>query len=113
MGFAINRRHFTLTALMGATGTAMATSPKRLLVVGDSISAEYGLTRGSGWVQLLQKKLQEENRPWTVVNASISGDTTSGGRSRLPALLKTHQPALVIIELGGNDALREIGRAHV
>ena len=57
MGFAINRRHFTLTALMGATGTAMATSPKRLLVVGDSISAEYGLTRGSGWVQLLQKNL--------------------------------------------------------
>ena len=106
MGFAINRRHFTLTALMGATGTAMATSPKRLLVVGDSISAEYGLTRGSGWVQLLQQKIQQENRPWSVVNASISGDTTSGGRSRLPALLKAHQPALVVIELGGNDALR-------
>jgi acyl-CoA thioesterase I len=77
-----------------------------ILVVGDSLSAEYGLKRGSGWVALLEKKLQEDKIKATVVNASISGDTTSGGRSRLPALLARHKPTHVIIELGGNDALR-------
>ena len=75
-------------------------------MIGDSLSAEYGLTRGTGWVALLQKKLAQENLSFEVVNASISGDTTSGGRSRLAALLKKHQPNHVIIELGGNDALR-------
>ncbi len=78
----------------------------RLLVVGDSLSAEYGLARGQGWVALLDKKLAQEKLDWQVVNASISGDTTSGGRSRLAALLKQHQPRLVVIELGANDALR-------
>jgi acyl-CoA thioesterase-1 len=106
VGWAINKRHFTLIGLTGWVGFAMAANPRRLLVLGDSISAEYGLSRGSGWVALLQKKLEQEQRPWTVINASISGDTTSGGRSRLPALLKSHQPDLVVIELGGNDALR-------
>ena len=77
-----------------------------ILVLGDSLSAEYGLRRGSGWVALLEKKLGEEKLAARVVNASISGDTTSGGRSRLPALLQQHQPTLVVIELGGNDALR-------
>ena len=77
-----------------------------ILVVGDSLSAEYGLQRGSGWVALLEKRLAQEKIAATVVNASISGDTTSGGRSRLPALLVQHQPAVVIVELGGNDALR-------
>lgn len=77
-----------------------------LLVVGDSLSAEYGLPRGSGWVALLEKRLAQEKLAWRVVNASISGDTTSGGRSRLPALLKEHRPRVVVIELGGNDALR-------
>lgn len=77
-----------------------------LLVLGDSLSAEYGLKRGSGWVALLQDRLQKEKRAYTVVNASVSGDTTSGGRSRLEALLKAHRPRLVVIELGGNDALR-------
>jgi acyl-CoA thioesterase-1 len=74
--------------------------------VGDSLSAEYGLKRGTGWVALLEQRLGTEKKSAKVVNASISGDTTSGGRSRLPALLKTHQPAVVVIELGGNDALR-------
>ena len=78
----------------------------KLLVLGDSLSAEYGLARGQGWVALLDKKLAAEKLPWQVVNASISGDTTSGGRTRLPALLKEHKPRVVIIELGGNDALR-------
>jgi acyl-CoA thioesterase I len=77
-----------------------------ILVLGDSLSAEYGLRRGSGWVALLDKKLLDEKIKATVINASISGDTTSGGRSRLPALLARHKPTHVIIELGGNDALR-------
>jgi acyl-CoA thioesterase I len=77
-----------------------------ILVVGDSLSAEYGLPRGTGWVALLDKKLVAEKIPAKVINASISGDTTSGGRSRLPALLAQHKPTHVIIELGGNDALR-------
>jgi acyl-CoA thioesterase I len=77
-----------------------------LLVVGDSLSAEYGLRRGSGWVSLLEQRLAQRGHRHRVVNASISGDTTSGGRSRLPALLDKHRPAVVLIELGGNDALR-------
>ncbi|MBA3595922.1 MAG: arylesterase [Methylibium sp.] len=77
-----------------------------VLIVGDSLSAEYGLKRGSGWVALLEKKLGAEKIGATVVNASISGDTTAGGRSRLPALLAQHKPDVVVIELGGNDALR-------
>ena len=77
-----------------------------LLVVGDSLSAEYGLKRGTGWVALMEQRAAQEKLQVRVINASISGDTTSGGRSRLSALLKQHQPTLVIIELGGNDALR-------
>ena len=83
-----------------------AKSPPTILVVGDSLSAEYGLARGSGWVALLEKRLAQERIAAKVVNASISGDTTSGGRSRLPALLALHKPSHVILELGGNDALR-------
>ena len=77
-----------------------------ILVLGDSLSAEYGIPRGKGWVALLADKLQAERPDVRVVNASISGDTTSGGASRLPALLEREKPALVIIELGANDALR-------
>lgn len=77
-----------------------------ILVVGDSLSAEYGLKRGTGWVALLQARLAQRHPNATVINASISGDTTAGGRSRLPQLLATHKPTLVILELGGNDALR-------
>ena len=79
---------------------------KTLLVVGDSLSAEYGLARGSGWVALLTQRLAQEKLAWKVVNASISGDTTSGGRSRLPVLLAQHKPQVVVLALGGNDALR-------
>jgi acyl-CoA thioesterase-1 len=85
---------------------AKSSEGKVVLVLGDSLSAEYGLSRGTGWVALLDKKLAEEKIAARVVNASISGDTTSGGRSRLPALVAQHQPAVVVIELGGNDALR-------
>lgn len=84
---------------------AQAKAPA-ILVVGDSISAEYGLQRGSGWIAVLQEKLKAAERPEWLINAGISGDTTAGGRSRLPALLTQHKPAIVIIELGANDALR-------
>jgi acyl-CoA thioesterase-1 len=77
-----------------------------ILVVGDSISAEYGLPRGKGWVALMQARLSSLGSTATVVNASISGDTTSGGLARLADLLKQHHPSHVLIELGGNDALR-------
>jgi acyl-CoA thioesterase-1 len=76
------------------------------VVLGDSLSAEYGLKRGTGWVALMEQRLAQEKRAVKVVNASISGDTTSGGRARLAPLLAQHKPKLVIIELGGNDALR-------
>lgn len=87
-----------------AADAAAASGP--ILVVGDSLSAEYGLKRGTGWVALLEQRLAERKMSARVVNASISGDTTSGGRSRLPALLDQHRPQVLIIELGGNDALR-------
>ncbi len=83
-----------------------ASTRRLILVVGDSLSAEYGLRRGSGWVTLLEQRLAQERVDAALINASISGDTTSGGRSRLPALLLEHRPTHVIIELGGNDALR-------
>ena len=93
-------------AVMGS-GLARAARPaQRLLVLGDSLSAKYGLARGSGWVALLERKLAALAPPVGVVNASISGETTAGGRSRLSALLKQHAPSHVLIELGGNDALR-------
>ena len=85
---------------------AAPVSRKTVLVLGDSLSAEYGLARGTGWVGLLGQRLAQEKISAAVVNASVSGDTTSGGRSRLPALLKQWQPSHVVIELGGNDALR-------
>ncbi len=78
----------------------------RIIVLGDSLSAGYGLTTGEGWVDLLSQKLVREKISAEVINASISGDTTAGGLSRLPALLQKHQPTHVIIELGGNDGLR-------
>ncbi len=77
-----------------------------ILIIGDSLSAEYGLERGTGWVALLQKKLIMLGKTTKVINASISGDTTAGGRIRLSSLINLHHPNLVIIELGGNDALR-------
>jgi acyl-CoA thioesterase I len=98
--------HCTALALAAAMPGAHAAGKPLILVVGDSLSAEYGLARGKGWVALLEQQLARDKVNASVVNASISGDTTSGGRSRLPALLKQHQPTLVIVELGGNDALR-------
>ena len=77
-----------------------------ILVLGDSLSAEYGLKRGEGWVPLLEKRLAQQKVDATVVNASISGDTSSGGRARFAALLAQHKPSHLVLELGANDALR-------
>ena len=81
------------------------TSPV-ILVLGDSLSAEYGLARGTGWVHILEQQLEKDKSPWTIFNASISGETSSGGISRLPSLLTQKKPGIVMIELGANDALR-------
>ena len=102
----MKRRHFIAAGLAATYAGAALAAPATVLVVGDSLSAEYGLQRGSGWVALMEKRLAAEKIDARVVNASISGDTTSGGRSRLPALLAQHKPSHVVIELGGNDALR-------
>ena len=93
-------------AALAASAPLRAADAPVVLVVGDSVSAGYGLASGEGWVDLLAAKIKSDGYPYRVVNASISGDTTAGGRARLPALLKQYQPAIVIVELGGNDALR-------
>ena len=117
----LNRRHFILhTGVAAAVGVwstpavwaQAAPAGRTVLVVGDSLSAEYGLKRGEGWVALLEQRLAQEKIAAKVVNASVSGDTTSGGRSRLPALLSQHRPTHVVIELGGNDALRGLPLAN-
>ncbi|MFN4003273.1 MAG: arylesterase [Hylemonella sp.] len=108
MRFSFLRRYFSAAlGLLAALGLSLAqAAPRTVLVLGDSLSAEYGLPRGSGWVALLEQRLAREKLDVRVVNASISGETTFGGRSRLPALLAQHRPTHVLIELGGNDALR-------
>ena len=100
------RRRLALAAvLLAVVAQAQASAPV-ILIVGDSISAGYGLPPGAGWATLLQKRLADEHYPQRVVNASASGDTTAGGRARLAQLLVQHRPAITIIELGGNDGLR-------
>jgi acyl-CoA thioesterase-1 len=101
-------RILRIAALIGCTllsSTAYSAS-KTILVLGDSLSAEYGLVRGTGWVPLLQKQLRSENLDAAIVNASISGETSSGGKARVQALLDKHRPAVLVLELGANDALR-------
>ena len=103
----LKRRHFiALAASALIPGFARAQKPATILVLGDSLSAEYGLKRGTGWVALMERRLAGEKISAKVVNASISGETTSGGKSRVAALVKAHQPTHVIVSLGGNDALR-------
>ena len=105
-------RRTALVALLAAGAVRAATrTPPVVLVVGDSLSAEYGLKRGSGWVALLANRLATDLPSASVVNASISGDTSAGGRARLPALLKQHRPTHVVVELGANDALRGLALA--
>ena len=94
-----------LFCLLISNGTQAQTNPV-ILVMGDSLSAEYGLARGTGWVRMLEDQLLKESSPWTVFNASISGETTAGGLSRLPKILEQKKPGIVLLELGANDALR-------
>ena len=111
MNSVLRRRYFNRLAVglfaLGLSSHAVGTAKsQQILVVGDSLSAEYGIARGTGWVALLNKQLVKDKPQWQVVNASISGDTTAGGLARLSTLLQQHQPKVVVIELGGNDALR-------
>ena len=100
---------FMATAPLAADAANTAAPDKPVIVVlGDSISAEYGLPRDTGWVALMRRRLADERIDYNVANASISGDTTSGGRARLPALMQRLKPAIVIVELGANDALRGV-----
>jgi acyl-CoA thioesterase-1 len=100
----------TLVSLPLRAHAANAPEPAKpvIVVLGDSISAEYGLPRDTGWVALLRQRLAQERIDYSVANASISGDTTSGGRARLPALMERLKPSILIVELGANDALRGV-----
>jgi acyl-CoA thioesterase I len=89
-------------------GVPEASQKNTLLVFGDSLSAAYRMDESAGWVALLAEKVASEGLPYRVVNASVSGETTTGGLARLPAALDSHQPDIVILELGGNDGLRGI-----
>ncbi|WP_028928083.1 arylesterase [Pseudoxanthomonas suwonensis] len=104
-----------LAPVLACAGGRPAGSPGGpILVLGDSLSAEHNIPAGSGWVSLLGKRLaQERPRPPAVVNASISGETTAGALARLPDLLRKHQPSVLVIELGGNDALRGLSPAQL
>jgi acyl-CoA thioesterase-1 len=104
--------HRWIALLFCLLGHAALAAPT-VLVMGDSLSSGYGLAQGEGWVDLLQRKLAAEQFPHKVVNASISGDTTAGGRSRIDAALSSHAPAVVVVELGGNDGLRGTPLASV
>jgi acyl-CoA thioesterase-1 len=101
-----------LSLLLSVVGLFPCTSPASespvLLVLGDSLSAGYGMDREQSWVHLLDLRLKEQGHNYRILNSSISGDTTQGGLSRLPRLLDSYQPSFVIIELGGNDGLRGI-----
>ena len=103
MSSVVSARLIVLLLLMCAGRLCSAGT---ILVVGDSLSAGYGLPRDAGWVVLLERRLAEDRRTATVINASISGDTTGGGRRRIEGLLREHQPEIVIVELGANDGLR-------
>jgi len=99
-------RAWLLSAGLGLLLVCQAATAGTVLIVGDSISAAFGLDTRVGWVSLLEKRLAEQGYKDKVVNASVSGDTSGGGQARLPALLSEHKPDLVILELGGNDGLR-------
>jgi len=103
-------RHILLVLLLVAAPAAFAgeetPSTGTLLVMGDSLSAAYGIEEQEGWVSLLSDRIGDMGLPWSVVNASVSGETTGGGLARLPRLLDTHDPDVVILQLGGNDGLR-------
>jgi len=98
-------RHLVVTAIFLLSFSTYADEAPVILVLGDSLSAGYGIDVKAGWVALLQQRLNDQY-PHQVINASVSGETAGGGLARLPALLQEHQPSLVVLELGGNDGLR-------
>lgn len=100
-------------AAIASTATAAESGQPTILVYGDSLSAAYRMPQAQGWVSLLQQRLQAQGYPHNVVNASVSGETTSGGVSRLPITLRQHQPDLVLLELGANDGLRGLPLAQM
>lgn len=100
------RRFLFILLWVIAAASAANVQQQTILVLGDSLSAGYGIDQTLGWVSLLERRLQAQSLPYRVANASISGDTTSGGRARIARALDTHHPAIVIVELGGNDGLR-------
>jgi len=104
---------FLALVLAVASPPARTAEPPVILVLGDSLSAGFGLTPGQGWVSLLQQRLKQEGYGHRVVNASVSGETTDGGLARVDRALATHKPAIVILELGGNDGLRGLPVARV
>ena len=101
-----NRLLLLLLLVMPATGHVAAVSTPTIMVLGDSLSAAYGIEQSAGWVNLLQQRLAERGYRYQVANVSISGETTRGGLARLAQALKTHHPNIVIVELGANDGLR-------
>jgi len=109
MKIVLNR--FLLPVLLVVASLAHA-EPPVILILGDSLSAGYGIDIREGWVTLLQQRLRQQGYPHRVVNASVSGDTTAGGRARLPEALKRQRPQIVILELGGNDGLRGLSLAQ-
>ena len=98
-------RSIALSALLLIALPVLA-NQNTVLVLGDSLSSAYGVPSETAWVELLRDRIESQDLDWTVVNASIGGETTDGGLRRLPGLLETHDPTIVIIELGGNDGLR-------
>ncbi len=102
----------TLVTMVGASAPARALD-STILIFGDSLSAGYGLASAEGWASLLEARLREGKLPWRVVNASVSGETSAGGATRIDAALHDHQPAIVIIELGANDGLRGLPVAQM
>ncbi|HKU71376.1 MAG TPA: arylesterase [Burkholderiales bacterium] len=103
---AVSSRIVRLLFALALTFTVAPASAATIMVFGDSLSAGYGLKPGEGWVSLLERRLQKEKADYKVVNASISGETTTGGRNRIAGALKTHHPSIVVVELGANDGLR-------
>jgi acyl-CoA thioesterase-1 len=95
-----------LLTLLFMFAASAAGATQTIVIFGDSLSAGYGLPAGSGWVSLLEQRLQRDKLDYQVVNASISGETTHGGRARIDAVLDAHKPAVVVVELGANDGLR-------
>ncbi|MGI9320846.1 MAG: arylesterase [Thiogranum sp.] len=104
---------FGLIFLLVLVNLPLSASANTILIVGDSLSAAYGMPVEQGWVRLLQQRLATDYDAYTIVNASISGDTTANARNRLPQALTRHQPAIVVLELGGNDGLRGLSTAEM